>query len=92
MTMGRKPQPTAHGIITSSLHHQQSEPGSLVIPILIYTQNRDILHRARGDESLHCWFEQCLCRHADALVLRCWPVETVGTVPVIRISTTPVSV
>lgn len=45
MTMGRKPQPTAHGIITSSLHHQQSEPGSLVIPILIYTQNRDILHR-----------------------------------------------
>lgn len=45
MTAGRKLWLTAQGIITSPLHHQQSEPGSLVIPILIYTQNRDILHK-----------------------------------------------
>lgn len=43
MTAGRKPQLTARCIITSSVHHQQSDPGSLVIPKLIYTQNMDIL-------------------------------------------------
>lgn len=43
VTEGRKPQLPARWIITSSFHPQPSDPGSLVIPQLIYTQNMDIL-------------------------------------------------
>lgn len=43
VTEGRKPQLTARWIITSSFHPQPSDPGSLVIPKLIYTQNMDSL-------------------------------------------------
>lgn len=73
MTVGRKPWLTAQGMITFSLHHQRSGPGSLVNPIFIYSQNR-----AKGDGSLHYWFAQCLCPLAGALVL---PVGIVETVP-----------
>lgn len=45
MAVGRKPQLTARGIITSLFHHHHSEPGSLVIPKFIYTQNTDILRK-----------------------------------------------
>lgn len=77
---GQRTRLTALGIITS-LHHQQSEPSSLVIPILIHITGTFYIR------SLHCWFEQCLCTHAGALVLRSWTVEIVGTVPVIGVST-----
>lgn len=43
VTEDRKPQLPARWIITSSFHPQPSDPGSLVIPQLIYTQNMDIL-------------------------------------------------